>query len=215
MVTAVEEPVDDIWSAIQLAQMQANDPQLKQFVFWKTSFPDTKPDWSEVAVAGEESKQLWAQWDDIIFVNGVLYRRTCDEAGSPGVLQLLLPAQLRKEFLLSVHTGMTGGPSGLLELELRFGVGPSGQDGPRTWIGLSGRVFHVLATNEVSLPVRCHCVPFSLAHPSRSSASISRAHTPGVRIGTFIFSRSWITSRSLRLRTPCATRRPQPSQRFF
>ena len=214
VVTAVEEPVVDTWSPIQLAQMQANDAQFKQFFTWKMTYLDAKPEWSEVATASDESRQLWAQWDDVVFVNGVLYRQTCDEAGSPGVLQLLLPLQLREEFLSSIHTGMTGGTSGLLVLGLRFGVGPSGRDGPRIWIGLSNPVFHVLATNEVSLPVRVHCVPYSLAHPSRFSASISRAHTPGVRMGTFIFSRSWITSRSLRLRTPCVTRRPQPSQRF-
>ena len=79
----------------------------------KLTFPDVKPQCSDVASSSETSIMLWFMWEDIFLTEGVLYRKSFTEDGSRELHQLLLPTCLRKEFVQTVHTGMTGGHLGV------------------------------------------------------------------------------------------------------
>jgi len=56
---------------------------------------------------------LHGQWLQLELVDGVLARRWSGKDGKPAVLQLLVPATLRHDFISRAHTGMCGGPLGV------------------------------------------------------------------------------------------------------
>ena len=56
---------------------------------------------------------LHGQWLQLELVDGVLYRRCSGKEGKPAVLQLLVPATLRHDFITRAHTGMCGGHLGV------------------------------------------------------------------------------------------------------
>ena len=56
---------------------------------------------------------LHGQWELLELIDGVLYRRWCGKEGKPDVLQLLVPATLRQDYINRAHSGMCGGHLGL------------------------------------------------------------------------------------------------------
>ena len=56
---------------------------------------------------------LHRHWFQLELVDGVLYRRWSGKEGKPAVLQLLVPATLRHDFISRAHTGMCGGHLGV------------------------------------------------------------------------------------------------------
>ena len=63
----------------------------------------------EVLPESEAAKMLWGQWHSLVLKDGVLYRRVGGERGRPAVLQLIVPAARKEEFISRCHQGMTGG----------------------------------------------------------------------------------------------------------
>jgi len=63
----------------------------------------------EVVVESAAAKGLWSQWHSFVLKDGVLFRRTEGKRGRPSVLQLIVPAMKRSEFVTHFHRGMTGG----------------------------------------------------------------------------------------------------------
>jgi len=61
----------------------------------------------------EASKMLWGQWNQLELHNGVLYRRKMGQGGKGDVLQMLVLACLRSEYIERAHTGITGGHLGI------------------------------------------------------------------------------------------------------
>ena len=61
----------------------------------------------------EASKIIWSQWQQLELHNGVLYRRHTIQQGRADVLQLLVPAVLKDDYMKQAHGGMCGGHLGL------------------------------------------------------------------------------------------------------
>ena len=49
------------------------------------------------------------QWNSLVVINGVLYRKAKRYHQQASILQLVVPAVKRKEFIIRCHEGMTGG----------------------------------------------------------------------------------------------------------
>jgi len=56
---------------------------------------------------------LHGQWLQLELVDGVLYRRWSGKEGKPAVLQILVPATLRHDFISRAHMAMCGGHLGV------------------------------------------------------------------------------------------------------
>jgi len=68
-----------------------------------------KPAWNLVACQSEDVRVLWGMWPRLQVWNGVLQRRFESMDGSSVTWQVILPKQMRREFLTIIHGGMTGG----------------------------------------------------------------------------------------------------------
>ena len=66
----------------------------------------------EILSESEATKVLCGQWHSLVVIDGVLYRRVGGNRGRPPVLQLIVPATKRTEFISHCHQGMTGGHRG-------------------------------------------------------------------------------------------------------
>jgi hypothetical protein len=73
----------------------------------------TKPGWTAIAPFGEEIKTLWAQWDSLRLVDGVLCRVWENPGGTQETLQTLVPKALRKQIFDFLHGSKTGGHFGI------------------------------------------------------------------------------------------------------
>jgi uncharacterized C2H2 Zn-finger protein len=73
----------------------------------------TKPGWTAIAPFGEEMKTLWAQWDSLRLVDGVLCRVWENPGGTQETLQTLVPKALRKQIFDFLHGSKTGGHFGI------------------------------------------------------------------------------------------------------
>ena len=83
-----------------LANQQLRDPDIG---------PADKPDIEQLLSESEATKMLHGQWSLLVLKDGVLNSRD----GKVDSLQLLVPANLRHDYLRRVHTGMCGGHLGV------------------------------------------------------------------------------------------------------
>ena len=58
--TEPEPDLTNLWSPIQLARLQSEDTDFREFVAMKLSFQDVKPQCSDVAASSEDTKLLWS-----------------------------------------------------------------------------------------------------------------------------------------------------------
>ena len=72
---------------------------------------------------------MFAQWDAVEIHDNVLYRRWNPKAVGHEVLQLLVPASHRHDFLAKTHQGMTGGHLGVRRTLAQVQRRAFGQDG--------------------------------------------------------------------------------------
>jgi len=73
----------------------------------------TRPEINEIMMYGEPVKLLVSQWEQLEIKDGLVYCRWAPKAIESEVLQLLVPASHRQDFLKQVHTGITGGHFGV------------------------------------------------------------------------------------------------------
>ncbi|CAB4016328.1 Retrovirus-related Pol poly from transposon [Paramuricea clavata] len=66
-----------------------------------------------VAPFGEETKTLWAQWDSLRLVDGIMYRVWEHPSASDETLQIVVPKTLRKQIFDFLHDSKTGGHFGI------------------------------------------------------------------------------------------------------
>ena len=95
-----------------IADFQLLDPEIGPIARLRLQQTE-KPSDVQMQAESETSKMLHSQWDLLEVVGGVLYRRWSGKQGKPDVLQLLVPVNLRQDFMLRTHTGMCGGHLGL------------------------------------------------------------------------------------------------------
>jgi len=96
----------------QMVDMQLKDPDIGPILGWRLHQAE-RPAIEQLLSMSEASKMLWGQWDLLELHNGVLYRRKMGQGGKCDVLQLLVPACLRSEYIERAHTGITGGHLGI------------------------------------------------------------------------------------------------------
>jgi transposase InsO family protein len=103
MVRAMEP-----WTDTLIAKFQNEDTNLRIVKPWVEA--GSRPNWQSVRGCSPAVKTYWHQFDSLIIANGVLHRHRED---SHDILQgensqLVMPEQLKEEFLELVHTRIAG-----------------------------------------------------------------------------------------------------------
>lgn len=96
----------------QMADLQLNDPDIGPILGWRLHHAE-RPAIDQLLSMSEASKMLRGQWDQFELHNGVLYRRKMGLGGKADILQLLVPACLRSEYLQRAHISVAGVHSGI------------------------------------------------------------------------------------------------------
>jgi len=107
-VTDVADEDIEFWSLDGLHNAQKNDADVA-FILNLMEKSTEKPPLEVVACQSEEVRVLWGMWPSLRVWNGSLQRRFVSVDGSTITWQVILPKQMRREFLSVIHGGMTGG----------------------------------------------------------------------------------------------------------
>ena len=91
-----------------MAELQQRDPDIGPILRRRIAQKE-QPRPQELIAESEATKVLWGQWHSLIVLDGVLYRKAKRYYGQTSVLQLVVPAIKRTEFIMRCHEGMTGG----------------------------------------------------------------------------------------------------------
>ncbi|XP_039528746.1 uncharacterized protein LOC120479938 [Pimephales promelas] len=84
-----------------LSVLQATDPIIGQFlVYWDRQRP---PDAQEKGSEPPEVLELVRQWEKLVKIEGILYRRFCPQEEHREIRQVVLPAVLRERVLIGLH----------------------------------------------------------------------------------------------------------------
>ena len=96
------------WSLEGLRTAQKDDPDISYIMnLMESSTEKTKLE--SVSSQSEDVRVLWGFWPRLRIWNGILQRRFESLDGTSVVWQVILPKNMRKEFLTVIHSGMTGG----------------------------------------------------------------------------------------------------------
>ena len=101
-----EKDVSPIRQGNPLAEAQRTDPDLRLLFSLKSTGSDART-YEDIRAESGFSKQMFAQWDTVKIHDGVLCRRWNPKAVVHEVLQLLVPAFYKHDFLVKTHQGMT------------------------------------------------------------------------------------------------------------
>lgn len=89
------------YSGSDLSTQQKADPTIQELlVFWRQKSP---PSSEERKALSRLAVVLLRQWDRLVEIEGVLYRRVFRPDGGEEVLQVLLPAAMKQEVLTQLH----------------------------------------------------------------------------------------------------------------
>jgi len=91
-----------------MAELQQSDTDIGPILRLRLQQTE-QPTPEEVEIESAAAKALWSQWHSLVLMDGVLFHRTEGKRGRPPVLQLIIPAVKRSEFISHCHRGMTGG----------------------------------------------------------------------------------------------------------
>ena len=125
-----------------------------------------RPGWNDIAPCGEETKILWAQWDSLRLIDGILYRVWEDSCCKREILQVVVATVLRKQVFGFLHDSKTGGHFGVNKtigkIREKF-YWPKLRDDVKVWCGQcdvcavrkgpSRKIKAPLATYVVGLPM--------------------------------------------------------------
>ena len=116
-----EDPVGDrcatvkleaTWTSTFLREQQEADSDLKVIIGWKKA-SEKKPLWEDVSPQSRAVKALWAQWDRLLFRNGVLCRKWESDTGDLTANQVVLPESLRQTAFEAHHSHTTASHRGV------------------------------------------------------------------------------------------------------
>ena len=96
----------------KLITLYENDPELKLIYSLRKDNEQQVP-WSQVIGQDKLTKSYWMIWEQLKFINGVLYRQWESADGTHQRLQLIPPSNLRQQIIKVAHTGITGGHLGI------------------------------------------------------------------------------------------------------
>ena len=92
-------------------ELQQKDRNLAMLMDWKER--NILPTWAEISKFNHELKCLWAQWDRINLIDGVLYRQWFESGTKTSIQQLLVPLSQRKEMFNGLHESISSGHLGI------------------------------------------------------------------------------------------------------
>jgi hypothetical protein len=95
-----------------IAKSQHDDTDLAFVIAVKTRGINP-PTEEEMADQSYEVHEICAQWDSLVYTDGMLYRLFEDIRRNTVILQSIIPRQLRSLYVRHCHTGMTGGHQGI------------------------------------------------------------------------------------------------------
>ena len=94
-----------------IRQLQVKDTDIKPiYNLLMTNTP--QPNWDDVANMSGPSKTMWRQWQQLKIVNGLLCRRFETADGLSSHWQMVLPSEMRQDFIKAAHEGVNGGHLG-------------------------------------------------------------------------------------------------------
>ncbi|XP_063442388.1 uncharacterized protein LOC134722696 [Mytilus trossulus] len=96
----------------ELMESQIQDPIIKIVREWKVN-SDVKPQWQEISHLSKIHKAYWAQWDRLVVVDGILYRKWINTITNTQSLQYILPHTFRREVLKLLHDDPLAGHMGI------------------------------------------------------------------------------------------------------
>ena len=102
------EEQHEIWSSEGLRSAQESDPDISVILNLLKLTPE-KPPWEAVALQSHDVRVLWSMWPRLCIRDGILQRRFESADGLSILWQIILPKNMRKDFLTLAHGGMTGG----------------------------------------------------------------------------------------------------------
>ncbi|CAC5384903.1 unnamed protein product [Mytilus coruscus] len=94
----------------EFKQAQLDDPVISKMLTWTKS--SEKPKWPEISRFSQHHKTYWSQWDRLIVVDGILYRKWENTTTNDENLQYILPSADRSRVLLLLHNDQLWGHSG-------------------------------------------------------------------------------------------------------
>ena len=97
----------DLCSAHNIQDAQKKDPDIS-YVYELVAAGSDKPTWDEVSPKSRDVKVLLSFWSRLAIHDGVLKRRFESVDGQAVHWQVILPKDLRNEFLRMIHGGVTG-----------------------------------------------------------------------------------------------------------
>ena len=94
----------------ELQRKQQQDSNIGKLLAWKKQ--GMRPSGPEVTAASPELRHYWNYWNSLETHNGLLYRRTSAYKDTDRTLQLLVPREIRRELVDSMHDSVFGGHLG-------------------------------------------------------------------------------------------------------
>lgn len=94
------------WGPDFLADKQRADADIGPALEWVSN--NSRPAWDEVRPCSPALRALWRQYESLVVIDGVLHRIFHDTDGSAKYYQLLLPAELKVDFLELIHADAAG-----------------------------------------------------------------------------------------------------------
>ena len=100
------------WSPSQLQEAQSTDPTLGVVLGWMKQ-TQQRPSTTQVAGNSPAVRTLWAQWNRLELIDGLLYRWWEDTKLGTRSKQLIVPHSLVPQVLRALHDGAGGGHLGV------------------------------------------------------------------------------------------------------
>jgi hypothetical protein len=100
------------WSKLQISTWQQADADLCRIMEAKGA-EQPRPCFQEVKSCSSEYKTLWALWDELELVDGVLYRKTVVSPNQEAILQCIAPREIRNFILAQLHNTRMAGHLGV------------------------------------------------------------------------------------------------------
>ena len=81
------------YSKTDLAKIQKDDPEVGIVIKWKTSNKE-RPSRETVSAESPFARYLWLLWDQLVFIDGILYKKWYPKLKGQCFFQLIAPRRL-------------------------------------------------------------------------------------------------------------------------
>lgn len=107
------------WSKLQISTWQQSDPDLFKIMEDK-GLGHQRPPFKEITSCSANYKTLWAMWDELLLVEGVLYRQQLLSPKHEPILQCIAPKEIRSFILTQLHNSRMAGHLGITKTSNRI-----------------------------------------------------------------------------------------------